>query len=107
MLDLFVLPSLSEGLSMAILEAMMAGKPVIATRVGGNPELVIDEETGFLVPPRDSQALADRLITSLTSKQQSATFAERGKRRAEGQFSLQTMVSSYQSLYDHCLRSGG
>jgi len=107
MLDLFVLPSLSEGLSMAILEAMIAGKPVIATRVGGNPELVIDEETGFLVPPRDSQTLADRLITSLTNKQQSATFAERGKRRAEGQFSLQTMVSSYQSLYDQCLRSGG
>lgn len=107
MLDLFVLPSLSEGLSMAILEAMIAGKPVIATRVGGNPELVIDEETGFLVPPRDSQTLAARLITSLTNKQQSATFAERGKRRAEGQFSLQNMVSSYQSLYDHCLRSGG
>jgi glycosyltransferase involved in cell wall biosynthesis len=58
MLDVFVLPSLSEGLSMAILEAMIAGKPVVATRVGGNPELVLDGETGFLVPPRDSQTLA-------------------------------------------------
>jgi glycosyltransferase involved in cell wall biosynthesis len=107
MLDLFVLPSLSEGLSMAILEAMIAGKPVVATQVGGNPELVINEETGFLVPPRDSQALGDKLIVSLTNTQQSADFAERGKRRAEGLFSLRSMVSSYQSLYDQCLKSEG
>ncbi len=105
LLDVFVLPSLSEGLSMAILEAMMAGKPVIATRVGGNPEIVLDGETGFLVPPRDSQTLADQLVTLLTNKEQAAQFAARGKRRAEGQFSLQTMVHAYQSLYDKCLRS--
>lgn len=106
MLDVFVLPSLSEGLSMAILEAMIAGKPVVATQVGGNPELILDGKTGFLVPPRDSQALAARLVTLLTDKQQAALFAERGKRRAEGQFSLRTMVSSYQSLYEECLESG-
>lgn len=103
MLDVFVLPSLSEGLSMAILEAMIAGKPVVATQVGGNPELVLNGETGFLVPPRDSQALASSVVTLLTNRQQAAQFSERGKRRAEGQFSLQTMVSSYQSLYDECL----
>lgn len=106
MLDVFVLPSLSEGLSMAILEAMIAGKPVVATQVGGNPELILDGETGFLVPSRDSQALAARLVTLLTDKQQAALFAERGKRRAEGQFSLRTMVSSYQSLYEECLELG-
>ena len=105
LLDVFVLPSLSEGLSMAILEAMMAGKPVIATRVGGNPEIVLDGETGFLVPPRDSQTLADQLVTLLTDKEQAAQFAARGKRRAEEQFSLKTMVHAYQSLYDKCLRS--
>ena len=105
MLDVFVLPSLSEGLSMAILEAMIAGKPVVATQVGGNPELVIDGETGFLVPPRDSQALASSVVTLLTNRQQAAQYAERGKHRAEGQFSLGTMVSSYQSLYAECLRS--
>lgn len=103
LLDVFVLPSLSEGLSMAILEAMMAGKPVIATRVGGNPEIVVDGETGLLVPPKDSPALAASLITLLTNRPQSTQFAENGKRRAEGQFSLQTMVSAYQSLYDKCL----
>ncbi len=107
MLDVFVLPSLSEGLSMAILEAMIAGKPVVATQVGGNPELVLDGETGFLVPPRDSQTLAAKVVTLLTDKDTAAQFAERGKRRAEGQFSLRTMVSSYQSLYDECLESGG
>lgn len=104
MLDVFVLPSLSEGLSMAILEAMMAKKPVIATRVGGNPEIVLDGETGFLVPPKDSQALAESLATLLLNRDQATQFAERGKRRAEGLFSLQTMVHAYQSLYDQCLR---
>jgi glycosyltransferase involved in cell wall biosynthesis len=105
MLDVFVLPSLSEGLSMAILEAMIAGKPVVATQVGGNPELVLHGETGFLVPPRDSQALASSLVTLLTNRQQAAQFAEKGKCRAEGQFSLRTMVCAYQSLYDKCLES--
>ena len=107
MLDVFVLPSLSEGLSMAILEAMIAGKPVVATQVGGNPELVLHGETGFLVPPCDSQALASSLITLLTNRQQAAQFAEEGKRRAEGQFSLRTMVRAYQSLYDEVMQSDG
>ncbi len=99
LLDVFVLPSLSEGLSMAILEAMIAGKPVVATQVGGNPELVVEGETGFLVPPRDSHALASRVATLLTNKQQAVQFAEQGRRRAEGQFSLATMVRAYQLLY--------
>ena len=104
-LDVFVLPSLSEGLSMAILEAMIAGKPVVATQVGGNPELVLDGETGFLVPPRDSQALASSIVTLLTNRERAVQFAEKGKRRAEGQFSLRTMVRAYQTLYDECLQS--
>ncbi|MCS6297091.1 MAG: glycosyltransferase family 4 protein [Nitrospira sp.] len=104
LLDVFVLPSLSEGLSMAILEAMMAGKPVIATRVGGNPEIVLEGETGFLVPPKDSPALAASLIALLKNRHLASEFGENGKRRAERQFSLQTMVSSYQALYDERLR---
>ena len=105
LLDVFVLPSLSEGLSMAILESMMAGKPVIATRVGGNPEIVLDGETGFLVPPKDSHALAESLIALLKDRDLAIQFGEKGKRRAERQFSLQTMVGAYQSLYDECLRT--
>ena len=102
-LNVFVLPSLSEGLSMAILEAMSAGKPVVATQVGGNVELILDQETGYIVPPRDSQALASRLVALLTDRQLAARFAEKGQQRAEGQFSLGTMVRTYQSLYDACL----
>ncbi len=104
-IDVFVLPSLSEGLSMAILEAMIVGKPVVATQVGGNPELVLNGETGFLVPPKDSQALTSSVVTLLTNRQQAAEFSERGKYRAEGQFSLRTMVRAYESLYDECLES--
>jgi glycosyltransferase involved in cell wall biosynthesis len=105
LLDVFVLPSLSEGLSMAILEAMMAEKPVIATRVGGNPEIVLDGETGLLVPPKDSHALAASLIALLKDRDLATQFGGKGRRRAERQFSLQTMVSAYQSLYDECLRT--
>ncbi len=104
-LDIFVLPSLSEGLSMAILEAMMAGKPVIATRVGGNPEIVVEGETGFLVPPGDTKALALSIVTLLMNRQQADQFGARGKSRAEENFSLRAMVGAYQSLYDECLKS--
>lgn len=105
LLDVFVLPSLSEGLSMAILEAMIAEKPVVATNVGGNPELVLDGETGFLVFPRDSRALAESVTKLLVDREQAMKFAERGKHRAEGQFSLRTMARAYETLYDGCLRS--
>ncbi|MBS0169848.1 MAG: glycosyltransferase family 4 protein [Nitrospira sp.] len=105
LLDVFVLPSLSEGLSMAILEAMVAGKPVIATDVGGNPELVEDGVTGYLVPSQNSQALADRVIALLTEKGHALQFGKTGQLRAQGQFSLQTMVQNYQSLYDQCMEA--
>lgn len=104
-LDVFVLPSLSEGLSMAILEAMVAGKPVIATDVGGNPELVEDGGTGCLVPPKDSQALADRLVFLLTNSARASQFGKNGQVRAQGRFSLQTMVQEYQTLYDQCIEA--
>lgn len=104
-LDVFVLPSLSEGLSMAILEAMIAGKPVIATNVGGNPELVEDGETGYLVPSQNSQTLADRLITVLTNRDRALKFGTTGQRHAQGRFSLQTMVHEYQALYDQCIEA--
>lgn len=103
LLDVFVLPSLSEGLSMAILEAMVAGKPVVATDVGGNPELVEDGATGYLVPSQNSQALADRVIALLMDQGRSLQFGKTGQLRAQGQFSLQTMVQNYQALYDQCL----
>jgi len=104
-LHAFVLPSLSEGLSMAILEAMVAGKPVIATDVGGNPELVEDSETGYLVPSQNSQALADRLISLLMNRDRALQFGKVGQLRAQGQFSLRTMVREYQAIYDQCIEA--
>ena len=104
-LHAFVLPSLSEGLSMAILEAMVAGKPVIATDVGGNPELVEDSETGYLVPSQNSQALADRLISLLMNRDRALQFGKVGQLRAQGQFSLRTMVREYQGIYDQCIEA--
>lgn len=104
-LDVFVLPSLSEGLSMAILEAMVAGKPVIATNVGGNPELVEDGQTGYLVPSQNSPTLTDRLISLLTNRERAIQFGRIGQLRAQGQFSLQTMVQKYQALYDQCIEA--
>lgn len=92
---------------MAILEAMIAGKPVVATQVGGNPELVLDGKTGFLVPPGNSQALAASVVALLTNTERAIQLAEEGKRRAEEQFSLQAMVRAYQELYDECLESKG
>jgi glycosyltransferase involved in cell wall biosynthesis len=103
MLNVFALPSLSEGLSMAILEAMIAGKPVVASHVGGNPELVVDQETGFLVPPRNSTALASRLITLLTNRDQAAAMGQKAKQRAEERFSLTAMVRAYENLYEQCV----
>ncbi len=101
-LDIFVLPSLNEGISNTILEAMATGLPVIATRVGGNPELV-DEHSGALVPPSDPQALARALRSYIDNPTLRHTHGEVGRRRVEETFSLQAMVSSYLKLYDDVL----
>ena len=98
-LDLFVLPSLSEGLSVAVLEAMAAGKPVVATDVGGNREVIVDRRTGFLVPARDPSALAARTMTLLTDKRLADLYGMNGKARIRQEFSLERMVSAYEQLY--------
>lgn len=101
--DVFVLPSLSEGLSMAILEAMTAGKPVVATRVGGNPEVVLHSQTGVLVPPEDSIALEEGLGQLLGDKALAEQMGLAGRKRAGQYFALSTMVENYQTLYKSCL----
>lgn len=99
-LNLFVLPSRNEGISNTILEAMATGLPVVATRVGGNPELVRDNETGFLVPPDNPSALAEALLRYVDTPGIGRIHGEAGRRRVENLFSLQTMVTAYIQVYN-------
>jgi sugar transferase (PEP-CTERM/EpsH1 system associated) len=102
-LDCFVLPSLAEGISNTILEAMASGLPVIATRVGGNPELVSEGETGKLVPASDPGALAQAIIGYAADPEQARSDGRAGRAAVEQCFSMAAMVGAYQGLYDRCL----
>jgi sugar transferase (PEP-CTERM/EpsH1 system associated) len=99
-LDCFVLPSLAEGISNTILEAMASGLPVIATRVGGNPELVVEGRTGWLVPPSDAESLADAMVASASDPSGARVAGRAGRAEVERKYSLEAMVSAYQNAYD-------
>jgi glycosyltransferase involved in cell wall biosynthesis len=101
--DLFVLPSIAEGVSNTILEAMATGLPVLATRVGGNPELVEDRTTGRLVPAADSAALAAAMLDYLHDPETGRSHGAAGRARVERQFSLERMVADYDKLYGQLL----
>ena len=105
-MDIFVLPSLAEGISNTILEAMATGLPVIATRVGGNGELVDDNETGVLVPPADPEAIAAAMIRYLEYPRLMERHGDAARRKAEKSFSLDAMVGSYLQVYDRQLNAG-
>lgn len=99
-----VLPSLSEGLSNTVLESMAAGVPVVATRVGGNPELIRDGIDGLLVPPRDPRALAQAISAILRDPERARTLGREAKRRVTECFSLERMVRETEELYATLLR---
>jgi glycosyltransferase involved in cell wall biosynthesis len=94
-----VLPSLSEGLSNTLLESMAAGVPVVATTVGGNPEVVQDGVTGLLVPPQDPAALARAICRLLEDRAMALRFGQAGRQRVTEHFSLEKMVRETESLY--------
>jgi len=98
-LDVFVLPSQAEGISNTILEAMASGLPVIATRVGGNPELVEEGSTGLLPEPRDPQALAEAMARYVNEPQLIARHGKNGATRVHEHFSLQAMLANYAAVY--------
>lgn len=97
--DCFVLPSRSEGLSMTLLEAMATGLPVVATRVGGNPEVVEEGVTGLLVPHSDPEALARALREVIEDPSRARAMGEAGRERVLARFSLRVMAESYHRLY--------
>lgn len=101
--DIFVMPSLREGTSIAILEAMAANTPIVATAVGGNPEVIIDGKTGILVPPADSKALAKAIITLLTDNEQASSFARAAKERVENVYHPQKNIENLRRLYQDIL----
>ncbi|APZ43488.1 TIGR03088 family PEP-CTERM/XrtA system glycosyltransferase [Acidihalobacter ferrooxydans] len=101
--DVFALPSWNEGVSIAALEAMAAALPVVATAVGGNPEVVVAERTGLLVPPGEAVALADALERYRHDPPLRQQHAAAGRARMQADFSLASMVEAYRGLYDEVL----
>ena len=97
--DVFVMPSLGEGVSNVLLEAMALGKPVVATRVGGTPELVRDGETGWLVPPRDPATLAAAVLTVLRDPAHGARIGACGRDLVARRFSVASVAPRWADAY--------
>jgi len=98
-LDIFVSVSVKEGLGVSLLEASSYGVPIVAGNVGGIPEIVQDGVTGFLVPPRDSEALAEKIIHVLDHPQEARKMGENAREKIKNHFSVQDMTRSYTRLY--------
>ena len=103
--DVAVLASLSEGFSNVILEYMASSKPVVATEVGGNPEIVVHGETGLLVPPANADALASAILSILEDKEAASRFGNAGRKRVEERFSLDVMLRNYENLFERVINS--
>ncbi|GJQ60335.1 MAG: glycosyl transferase family 1 [Candidatus Scalindua sp.] len=103
LIDVFVLPSIREGLGLSILEAMSHGKPIIATKVGGIPEIVTDGVNGILVPPCNPDALVSALETLLKNKEKREQMGFHGKRICNESFGSKAMVNKIELLYDELL----
>jgi glycosyltransferase involved in cell wall biosynthesis len=102
-LDLLVLPSYTEGLPNVVLEGCAAGVPVVATAVGGTPEVIEDGVTGCLVPPGDAAALARRMLDVLHSPDGGRALAERGRQRVRAEFTFAAQAARYRELFAELL----
>ncbi|VAX33731.1 hypothetical protein MNBD_NITROSPIRAE03-2100 [hydrothermal vent metagenome] len=98
-MDVFVMTSLYEGLSNAIMEAMLAGLPVVATDVGGNSELVVNGETGFLCPLNDASSLAERVAALVGNERVAMEMGEKGRKRVITEFKIEKMVRETEEVY--------
>ncbi len=101
--DVMVLPSLSEGMSNALLEGLASGLPIVATRVGGNPELVEPGVNGELVEPGDEQALATALLKVVQDAGLRATYGDASRSRAQKRYSVDAMARAFDGIYDRLL----
>jgi glycosyltransferase involved in cell wall biosynthesis len=104
--DIFVLPSISEGFGIVLLEAMALGKPIVASNIGGIPEIVQHEKTGLLVPSANVEDLCQGLLTLLNDPKKRAVMGDEAKKRIEEQFSLQSMMERLYGLYSEVLVRG-
>lgn len=95
----YVSSSLTEGISLTLLEAMSVGLPVVATQVGGNPEIVQQPETGALVPSANPALLASALVQMCQNQSQWAEIGRRARQRVEQYFNIRTMIKDYEKLY--------
>lgn len=101
--DISCLPSLMEGLPIFLLESLASGKPIIATRVGGIPEAVIDGYNGYLVKPKDSQSLASALLELISSPTKMKTFGQNSRRIAEEKFNIEKRIDKLINIYSNIL----
>lgn len=106
-LHAFALPSLGEGISNTILEAMASGLPVVATAVGGNADLVQQPDTGFIVPAADPAAMAQQIIALASDPALARRMGQAARARVLERFSMQAMVAAYQQVYDRQLERRG
>jgi len=102
-MDVFVLPSFAEGMSNALMEAMAAARPVVATNVGGNPEVVADGRTGMLVPPGEAEAIAAAVGTLLHDPGRAGRLAEAGREFVTERFGARARVAELERLYEERL----
>src|SRR5262249_49151383 len=103
--DLFVHVPLWEGLGVAVIEALAAGLPVVASRVGGIPDLIIDQQTGLLVPPQDATALAVALSRLAQAPAWANTLGQAGQAQARTQFDVTVMAQHNAALYYELLET--
>ena len=106
-MDLFVLSSFSEGTSMALLEAMAAGVPVVVTAVGGNPEVVTEGQTGWVIPSGSVDALTTAMLEAINHPEKRRAFAFAGQQRFEERFTFGRMIEAYRQIYHEMLAGIG
>jgi glycosyltransferase involved in cell wall biosynthesis len=102
--DVFVMSSVTEGLGTSLLDAMAAGRPIVATTAGGIPEVVVDGETGLLVPPRDPHKLADAIVALLRSPSDRDRMGRAGLTRVRERFSVERMVAGTVAVYEQLVQ---